>query len=66
VHLILDSEPVTSHCEIIISSVNFGESGFGGTAKVLCSGTLSLEKGELYNKNGSPNYRHFLERVSGT
>jgi hypothetical protein len=66
VDLILDSEPVTSDCEVTIGSVNFGKSGSGSTTKVLCSHTLPLEKDDLYNKNGSPNYRCFLERVSGT
>lgn len=66
VDLVLVSEPVTSDCEVTIGSVNFGKEGSGSTTKVLCTNTLSLEKDELYNKNGSPNYRYFLERVSGT
>ena len=66
VNLILESDPITSFCKVIIGSVNFGEPGSGGVAKVLCTNALPLVKDGLFNKNGSPSLRYYLKRVSGT
>ena len=62
VSLILQSDPATSSCKVIRDSVNFGEPGSGGSAKVKCTKAIPLEKDGLFNLDGSPNYRYFLKR----
>ncbi len=61
VKLILDTDPVTSGCVVIEGSVNFGESGSGGTAKVKCPNSLPLEKDGMFNHDGSESYRYRLK-----
>lgn len=61
VKLILNTDPVTSSCVVIEGSVNFGEPGSGGTAKVKCPNSLPLEKDGMYKKDGSEGYRYKLK-----
>ena len=61
VKLILNTDPNTSRCEIVKGSVNFGEPGSGGTAKVVCQTPPPLEKDGMFNMDGSPNYRYRLK-----
>jgi hypothetical protein len=61
VKLILDTDSNTSNCVVIKDSVNFGEPGSGGTAKVICPEQPPLEKDGMLNLDGSPNYRYRLK-----
>ncbi|WP_445361310.1 hypothetical protein ACJJIL_04960 [Microbulbifer sp. EKSA005] len=61
VKLILNTDPVTSSCVVIEGSVNFGEPGSSGTAKVKCPNPLPLEKDGMYNQDGSESYRYKLK-----
>lgn len=60
VKLILNTDPNTSNCVVVKGSVNFGEPGSGGTAKVVCQIAPPLEKDGMFNMDGSPNYRYRL------
>jgi hypothetical protein len=62
INLILQSDQVISSCKVIEGSVNFGEPGSGGAAKVKCTKVIPLEKDGLFNGDGSPNYRYYLKR----
>lgn len=61
VKLILNTDPVTSMCAVIKGSVNFGEPGSGGTARVKCPSLLPLEKDGMFNADGSESYRYKLK-----
>ena len=61
VKLILNTDPVTSSCVVIEGSVNLGEPGSGGTAKVKCPNPLPLKKDGMYNQDGSESYRYKLK-----
>ncbi|WP_444891064.1 hypothetical protein [Microbulbifer sp. DLAB2-AA] len=61
VKLILNTDPDTSECEVVKGSVNLGEPGSGGTAKVICLRSPALEKDGMFNMDGSPNYRYRLK-----
>ena len=61
--LLLQKDPLTASCKVIVGSVNLGEPGSGGTAKVMCSKALPLESDGLLNKNGSPSLRYYLKAV---
>jgi len=61
VKLILNTDPNTSECKVIKGSINFGEPGSGGTAKVKCPTSLPMEKSGMYKNDGSPSYYYPLK-----
>ncbi|WP_444924529.1 hypothetical protein ACJJH9_05145 [Microbulbifer sp. DLAB2-AF] len=60
-NLILRGDKNTSSCSIVPGTVNFGEPGSQGTARVRCKNPVSVQVQEdIFNRDGSPFYSYTL------